>query len=149
VGATRSVLNDHPLSAIMVAAVLAPLLAEIPIGLRLPVAVFEVAARGRDRPARARVDRAQPSPVVHVKLPVRLALPRFAVLAAISEEFGFQAIFGSFAAGLVVGLATRGKQGEAFRIKIDAVRFGWFTPFSSSARAWRSIPERSCASPRQ
>ena len=63
------------------------------------------------------------------QLPVRLALLLLAVLAAISEEFGFEAIFGSFAAGLVVGLAARGKPGESFRVKIDAVCFGWFTPF--------------------
>ena len=30
---------------------------------------------------------------------------------------------------MVVGLATRGKDGEPLRAKIDAVAFGWFYPF--------------------
>jgi Kef-type K+ transport system membrane component KefB len=63
-----------------------------------------------------------------VELP-RLALLTLAALFALSEEFGFEGILGAFAAGMVVGLATRGRDGELFRIKIDAVCFGWFTPF--------------------
>ena len=39
------------------------------------------------------------------------------------------AIFGGFAAGMVIGLATRGESGEPLRVKIDAVMFGWFYPF--------------------
>ena len=30
---------------------------------------------------------------------------------------------------MVIGLATRGESGEPLRIKIDAVVFGWFSPF--------------------
>jgi Kef-type K+ transport system membrane component KefB len=63
------------------------------------------------------------------QLPVRLALLTLAALFTLSEELGFEGILGAFAAGMVVGLATRGKDGELFRIKIDAVCFGWFTPF--------------------
>jgi Kef-type K+ transport system membrane component KefB len=63
------------------------------------------------------------------QLPVRFALLMLAVLFTLSEEFGFEGILGAFAAGMVVGLATRGKDGEQFRVKIDAVCFGWFTPF--------------------
>jgi Kef-type K+ transport system membrane component KefB len=63
------------------------------------------------------------------QLPVRLALLTLAALFTLSEELGFEGILGAFAAGMVVGLATRGKDGEQFRIKIDAVCFGWFTPF--------------------
>jgi Kef-type K+ transport system membrane component KefB len=63
------------------------------------------------------------------QLPVRLALLMLAALFVLSEELGFEGILGAFAAGMVVGLATRGKEGEQFRIKIDAVCFGWFTPF--------------------
>lgn len=49
------------------------------------------------------------------------------------QEMGFLLVFlalvlGAFAAGMVVGLATRGEEGEAFRVKMDAVCFGWFTP---------------------
>jgi len=63
------------------------------------------------------------------QLPIRLALLTLAALFTLSEELGFEGILGAFAAGMVVGLATRGKEGELFRIKIDAVCFGWFTPF--------------------
>ena len=63
------------------------------------------------------------------QLPVRLSLLLVAALFVISEEFGFESIFGAFAAGLVVGLATRGESGEPLRAKIDAVFFGWFFPF--------------------
>ena len=63
------------------------------------------------------------------QLPVRLALLILAVMFVLSEEFGFEGILGAFAAGMIVGLATRGKEGEPFRVKIDAVSFGWFTPF--------------------
>ncbi len=63
------------------------------------------------------------------QLPVRLSLLVLAALFVISEEFGFESIFGAFAAGMVVGLATRGEQGRPLREKIDAVTFGWFYPF--------------------
>ena len=63
------------------------------------------------------------------QLPVRLPLLLLAALVAVSEEFGFEGIFGAFAVGLIVGLATRGEAGEPFRVKIDAICFGWFMPF--------------------
>jgi len=63
------------------------------------------------------------------QLPVRFALLILAALVVVSDLFGFEAVFGGFAAGMIVGLATRGTDGEAFRVKIDAVCFGWFAPF--------------------
>jgi Kef-type K+ transport system membrane component KefB len=63
------------------------------------------------------------------QLPIRLALLVLATLVVIAMEFGFEGILGAFAAGMVVGIATRGEEGKAFRGKIDAVCFGWFTPF--------------------
>jgi Kef-type K+ transport system membrane component KefB len=63
------------------------------------------------------------------QLPVRLALFVIATLVVVSMEFGFEGILGAFAAGMIVGLSTRGAGGEAFRLKIDAVCFGWLTPF--------------------
>lgn len=63
------------------------------------------------------------------QLPVRLSLMILGGLVLIANEFGFEAVFGAFAAGMIVGLATRGADGEAFRLKIDAVCFGWFAPF--------------------
>jgi Kef-type K+ transport system membrane component KefB len=63
------------------------------------------------------------------QLPVRLALLLLAMLVFVSEQFGFESVFGAFAAGMIVGIATRGPDGADFRKKIDAVCFGWFAPF--------------------
>jgi Kef-type K+ transport system membrane component KefB len=63
------------------------------------------------------------------QLPVRLALLLLASLIFLSQRFGFEAAIGAFAAGMIVGVAVRGPDGEDFRTKIDAVCFGWFAPF--------------------
>lgn len=63
------------------------------------------------------------------QLPVRLALLLLAALVFICEGLGFEAVFGAFAGGMIVGMAARGADGEDFRKKIDAVCFGWFAPF--------------------
>lgn len=63
------------------------------------------------------------------QLPVRLALLLLGGLVFLCEGMGFEAAFGAFAAGMIVGVATRGPDGEDFRTKIDAVCFGWFAPF--------------------
>jgi Kef-type K+ transport system membrane component KefB len=58
------------------------------------------------------------------QLPVRLALLVLAGFMVVSVEFGFEGILGAFAAGMVVGLATRGEEGKPFRVKLDAICFG-------------------------
>lgn len=63
------------------------------------------------------------------QLPVRLALFVMAALVVVAVEFGFEGVLGAFAAGMIVGLATRGEGGRLFRLKADAVCFGWLTPF--------------------
>ena len=63
------------------------------------------------------------------QLPVRLALFLLAAFVVVSEDFGFEAIPGAFAAGMVVGLATRGEDGKPLRYKIEAVAFGFLVPF--------------------
>jgi Kef-type K+ transport system membrane component KefB len=63
------------------------------------------------------------------QLPVRIALLMMAGLFVLAEQFGFESIFGTFAAGMIVGQATRGADGKPFRDKIEAVTFGWFYPF--------------------
>lgn len=63
------------------------------------------------------------------QLPVRLALFLLAGYFVLTEEFGFESILGAFAAGMVVGLATRDPAGQPLRHKIDAICFGWFIPF--------------------
>jgi Kef-type K+ transport system membrane component KefB len=63
------------------------------------------------------------------QLPVRISLLMVAALFLLAEQFGFESIFGAFAAGMVVGQATRGESGKPLREKIEAVSFGWFYPF--------------------
>ena len=63
------------------------------------------------------------------QLPVRLALLIIAAFLTLAQELGFERILGAFAAGMIVGVATRGPDGEPFRVKIDAVCFGWLMPF--------------------
>ena len=63
------------------------------------------------------------------QLPVRISPLMLAAMLVLAEDFGFESIFGAFAAGLVVGQVTRGEDGRALRGKLDAVAFGWFYPF--------------------
>ena len=63
------------------------------------------------------------------QLPVRISVLMLAALFVLAEEFGFESIFGAFAAGMIIGLATRGEDGKTMREKMDAVSFGWFYPF--------------------
>jgi Kef-type K+ transport system membrane component KefB len=63
------------------------------------------------------------------QLPVRIVLLIVGALTFVAVKFGFEAVFGAFAGGMIVGLATRGPGGEAFRVKIDAICFGWLAPF--------------------
>jgi len=63
------------------------------------------------------------------QLPVRISLLVLAALIVLAHQFGFERILGAFAAGMVVGQATRGEDGKAFREKIETVSFGWFYPF--------------------
>lgn len=63
------------------------------------------------------------------QLPVRISLLMLAALFVLAERFGFEGILGAFAAGMIVGQATRGTEAKPLRDKIDAVAFGWFYPF--------------------
>lgn len=63
------------------------------------------------------------------QLPVRISFLLLAALSVLAEDFGFERILGAFAAGMIIGAATRGKYGEPIRAKLDAVFFGWFFPF--------------------
>jgi Kef-type K+ transport system membrane component KefB len=63
------------------------------------------------------------------QLPVRLSLLLLAGLVVLSQDFGFEAAPGAFAAGMVVGLATQGDAGKALRAKIEGVCFGLLVPF--------------------
>jgi Kef-type K+ transport system membrane component KefB len=63
------------------------------------------------------------------QLPVRISLLILAVLLLLAERFGFESILGAFAAGMVLGQATRGEGGKGLRDKLESVSFGWFYPF--------------------
>jgi Kef-type K+ transport system membrane component KefB len=63
------------------------------------------------------------------QLPVRIAFLLLASLLLLANQFGFESIFGAFAAGMVLGQATRGQQGHSLREKIETVSFAWFYPF--------------------
>ena len=63
------------------------------------------------------------------QLPVRVSMLLIALLFVLSETFGLDAVLGAFAAGIIVGLATRGENGKPLRHKIDAVCFGFLVPF--------------------
>jgi len=63
------------------------------------------------------------------QLPVRISLLVLSAFIMLAYQFGFEVILGAFAAGMVVGQATRGEGGKALREKLEAVSFGWFYPF--------------------
>ena len=63
------------------------------------------------------------------QLPIRISMLLLSFLIVVAGAFGFDAILGAFTAGMVVGLATRGKDGLLVREKIDAIAFGYFVPF--------------------
>jgi Kef-type K+ transport system membrane component KefB len=63
------------------------------------------------------------------QLPVRISMLLLSGFIVLSENFGFELIPGAFAAGMVVGLASRGAEGKPLRTKIEAVCFGFLVPF--------------------
>ena len=63
------------------------------------------------------------------QLPIRVSLLMLGASLLLAESFGFEILLGALAAGMVLGVATRGEQGERLREKMDAVCFGWFYPF--------------------
>jgi Kef-type K+ transport system membrane component KefB len=63
------------------------------------------------------------------QLPVRISLLVLSAFIMLAYQFGFEVILGAFAAGMVLGQATRGEGGKTLREKIEAVSFGWFYPF--------------------
>lgn len=62
------------------------------------------------------------------QLPVRLTVLLVAALAVFSEEMGMELLIGAFAAGLIVGMVTRGDGAEAFHHKLDGLGFGFLVP---------------------
>lgn len=63
------------------------------------------------------------------QLPVRLTLVFVGGFLVLSDKLGLEGILGALAAGMVVGRASRDAEAEPFRIKLDAISFGFLTPF--------------------
>ncbi|MBV8135725.1 MAG: cation:proton antiporter [Deltaproteobacteria bacterium] len=65
------------------------------------------------------------------QLPVCLSLLIVSSFVVIAEKIGFEAVVGSFSAGMVIGLATsdRSEDQELFREKMEAICFAVFIPF--------------------
>ena len=62
------------------------------------------------------------------QLALRLSLAALFGLAYLAYELGFEAILGAFAAGLIVGLVTKGEESEELRLKYEGIGFGFLIP---------------------
>ena len=63
------------------------------------------------------------------QLPIATSMLLLVSFDLLSRKVGLEAVLGSFAAGMVVGLASQGEPGKLFRQKIEALCFGFFVPF--------------------
>jgi Kef-type K+ transport system membrane component KefB len=63
------------------------------------------------------------------QLPVRISVLVLAGLLLLAQTFGFENFTGAFAAGMILGAATRSERGSPLREKMEALSFGWFYPF--------------------
>lgn len=62
------------------------------------------------------------------QLAVRLAVATLALLVLLADELDFDFVLGAFAAGLVVGLVTRGETGESVLPRISTIGYGFLIP---------------------
>jgi Kef-type K+ transport system membrane component KefB len=62
------------------------------------------------------------------QLPMRLALLIMLGLVYLAREFGLDLILGAFAAGIIVGLASRHEEAEPLKIKLEGMGFGFLIP---------------------
>jgi Kef-type K+ transport system membrane component KefB len=62
------------------------------------------------------------------QLPVRLCILLQILFVALAAKFGLNIVMGAFTAGIVVGLAIKGKEGELLRHKLDAIGYGFLIP---------------------
>jgi Kef-type K+ transport system membrane component KefB len=59
---------------------------------------------------------------------LRLSLVVLFGLVFLAGEFGFDIVLGAFAAGLVIGLVTKGEEAEELRVKFEGIGFGFLIP---------------------
>jgi len=62
------------------------------------------------------------------QLPVRVSLLILIGLVYLAQELGLDLILGAFAAGMLVGLATKGHPGAPLRERLDGIGFGFLVP---------------------
>ena len=62
------------------------------------------------------------------QLAVRLAVALLALLVLLAEELDFDFVLGAFAAGLVIGLVTRGETGEQLLPRFATIGYGFLIP---------------------
>jgi Kef-type K+ transport system membrane component KefB len=62
------------------------------------------------------------------QLAVRLSLVVLFGLVLLASEFGFDIVLGAFAAGLLVGLVTKGEKTEDLRLRLETIGFGFVVP---------------------
>jgi len=62
------------------------------------------------------------------QLPVRLAVLLLGALAVLAELLGLDLALGALAAGMIIGLATRGADVHVLHQKLDAIGFGFLVP---------------------
>jgi Kef-type K+ transport system membrane component KefB len=63
------------------------------------------------------------------QLPVRISVFMLVSLLFLAQKFGFETFTGAFAAGTILGTASRGEGGSILREKMETLSFGWFYPF--------------------
>jgi Kef-type K+ transport system membrane component KefB len=59
---------------------------------------------------------------------VRLSLLVLAALVLLANDVGFDFVLGAFASGLIVGLALDSPEGEAVRMRLEGIGFGFLIP---------------------
>jgi len=62
------------------------------------------------------------------QLPVRICILLQVLFVALAAKFGLNIVMGAFAAGIVVRLVIKGKEGELLRHKLDAIGYGFLIP---------------------
>lgn len=62
------------------------------------------------------------------QLPVRICILLQVLLVTLAAKFGLNIVIGAFVAGMVVGLAIKGKEGDLLRHKLDAIGYGFLIP---------------------
>jgi Kef-type K+ transport system membrane component KefB len=98
----------------------------------LLVALGAIVSRAAYRALRARPSRGVHGlqETVHTtgQAAVRLSMVVLAALVLLANDVGFDFVLGAFAAGLVVGIALDGPDGQGVRLRLEGIGFGFLIP---------------------